>query len=237
MGIPEHHSSINVYIGQRIRERRKLLHLNQSQLAKLMGLSYQQIQKYESGASHVSIRKLLFFAKILNVPPNYFYEGIDVDEHIGKRIETNIIQKIRTVPLRILLVEDNSADVILFKKSLHSCSELAEVHVIHDPETVMDFLLHHESKFGQKSPDILVIDLSMPKLNGLDLLKTIKKHPKTMELPVIILTNSINIKDMMESYKHGAAGFIQKSVDLNEYMESLDVMVKYWSKIVALPCN
>ena len=237
MNLTEQYQSVYVFIGRRIKERRKLLNLSQSQLSEMMGFSYQQIQKYETGASQISAGKLLLFAKILNVPPHYFYEGLNLEEAVGKRVDQQVIQKTRTEPLRIVLVEDNPADVILFRKALASCSEQADVHVIHDSEKLMDFLQNHGTHFGQKSPDIVVLDLSLPKLTGLDLLKSIKKHPKTLELPVIVLTNSINIKDMMSSYREGASGFIQKSVALEDYIESLDIMVKYWSKIVALPCN
>jgi two-component system response regulator len=237
MNAAQQQEPIYIYIGQRIRERRKLLKLNQTELAELMGFSYQQMQKYETGASRVSASKLLMFAKILNVPPSYFYDGIKIEDNIGKRIEPNVIQKGRTRSLRILLVEDNPADVILFKKALTIYADDTDMHVIHDPEHVMDFLQNHEVKYGQKLPDLVILDLSLPKLNGLELLKSIKKHPKIMELPVVVLTNSINVKDMMESYRNGAAGFIQKLVDLDEYVDAIDIVLKYWSKIVALPCT
>lgn len=236
MNFTEQHKSVYVFIGQRIKERRKLLGLSQSELAEMMGFSYQQMQKYETGASHVSAGKLLLFARILNVPPNYFYEGINLEENIGKRLDNQIIQKTRVEPLRILLVDDNPSDVILFKKTLSACSEPVSVHVIHTPETVMDFLQNHEIKYGQKAPDIIILDLSLPKISGMDLLKSIKKNPKTLELPVVVLTNSISTRDMMESYREGAAGFIQKSMNTEDYTESLTTLVKYWAKIVALPC-
>jgi transcriptional regulator with XRE-family HTH domain len=235
MNLSEQSTSVYTLIGQRIKERRKLLNLNQSELAEMMGFSYQQMQKYETGASHVSAGKLLLFAKILNVPPNYFYEGINLEEAIGKRLDDHLIQKTRAEPLRILLVEDNPADVIWFRKALDKCSEQVDVHVIHDPETVMDFLQHHDTRFGQKAADVIILELSLPKISGMDLLRSIKKHPKTLKLPVIVLTNSISTKDMMESYREGAAGFVQKSVDRDDYTESLDIVVKYWSKTVALP--
>lgn len=237
MDIIDHNNSVYSYIGQRIRERRKLLQLNQAQLAELMGFSYQQVQKYEAGTSHLTAGKLLLFAKILNVPPNYFYEGIKLDKVIGKHVEASIIQKTRAGPLRILLVEDNPSDIISFKKALASCPEQANLHIIHDAEKVMDYLHNHEIKFGHKLPDIIVLDLSMPRISGIELLKSIKKNPKTLLLPVVIWTNSINVKDMTESYKQGASGFIQKSVDMEEYAESMKIVVKYWSKIVALPCT
>jgi len=235
MNVTEQHKSVYVYIGQRIKERRKLLRLSQTQLADLMGFSYQQMQKYETGVSHVTAGKLLLFAKILNVSPSYFYEGLKLDEAIGKRIDTDIIQKTRTEPLRILLVEDNTSDVFLFNKAINTYSEMVDVYTIHDSEKVMDFLQNHEAKWGKKSPNIVILDLSMPKIGGLDLLKLIKKNPKTLMLPVLILTNSISTRDLIEVYKAGASGFIQKSVDLDDYIETLETVVKYWSKIVALP--
>jgi len=195
MNVTEQHKSVYVYIGQRIKERRKLLRLSQTQLADLMGFSYQQMQKYE----------------------------------------TDIIQKTRTEPLRILLVEDNTSDVFLFNKAINTYSEMVDVYTIHDSEKVMDFLQNHEAKWGKKSPNIVILDLSMPKIGGLDLLKLIKKNPKTLMLPVLILTNSISTRDLIEVYKAGASGFIQKSVDLDDYIETLETVVKYWSKIVALP--
>ncbi|MBN8530487.1 MAG: response regulator [Alphaproteobacteria bacterium] len=223
------------YIGQRIKERRKLLRLNQKQLAVLMGFSYQQIQKYESGINQLSVSKLLHFARFLNVPPAYFYEGIKLDERVGKFIETDIIQRKRTMSLKLLFVEDNPNDVVLFTKALSSCPEQVETHIIHDPETVMDFLQNHETKYGKPKPDVIILDLSLPKISGMQLLKFIKKNPQTIEIPVIILTNSISKKEMMEAYRLGAAGFIQKSVDLDEYRESMRTTVKYWTNVVALP--
>ncbi len=70
MNIAEQQDAVCIFIGQRIRERRKLLKLSQNELAEFMGFSYQQMQKYEKGLSHVSAGKLLLFAKILNVPPS-----------------------------------------------------------------------------------------------------------------------------------------------------------------------
>ena len=227
---------IYAYIGQRIRERRKLLKLSQTDLAELMGFSYQQMQKYETGTSHVSAGKLLIFAKILNVPANYFYEGIRLDETIGTRISPTVIQKTRTKAFSILLVEDNPADVILFKKALDEREDPVDIHALHDADSAMDFLQNHEVRFNQALPDLIVLDLSLPKLCGLELLKLIKRQSKLLKLPVVILTNSINMMDMTEAYRLGAAGFIQKSVDLNEYVESMKTLVKYWSRVVALPC-
>jgi CheY-like chemotaxis protein/DNA-binding XRE family transcriptional regulator len=231
----EKNKSIYAYVGQRIKERRRLLKMNQTQLAQLMGFSYQQMQKYENGVSEISVSKLLRFAKIFNVPASYFYEGAPMDDMIGKSIESDIIQKTRTEPLRVLLVENNPGDVILFKKAISACSEQVDIHIIHDSETVQDFLQNHAAKYGKPMPDVIILDLTLPKISGMELLKSIKRNSRMMETPVLVLTNSINKKEMHEAYRNGAAGFIQKSVDLEEYTNAIEIAVKYWARVVVLP--
>ncbi len=235
MNTSERQDSVYAYIGQRIRERRKLLKLSQTELADLMGFSYQQMQKYETGASHVSAGKLLLFARILNVPPDFFFEGIKLEPLLGDRIDSSLIQKARVKSFRILLVEDNPADVILFKKALSECEGPLDVHTFHEADSAMDFLQNHGPKFNQPLPDLIVLDLSLPKVSGMDFLKAMKKNSRLMGVPVVVLTNSISTSDMVEAYKLGAAGFIQKSVDLNEYVTGIGIMVKYWTKVVVLP--
>ena len=226
--------AVYAYIGQRIRQRRKMLQLNQTQLAEMMGFSYQQMQKYESGSSHVSAGKLLLLAKVLNVPPAYFYEGIALDDNIGKRLETNFIQKTRTDPLRVLLVDESPSDVILFMKAMNGVSEQLEVRTIHDPQLVMEHLLNHGERFGGSKTDIVIVEC-LSKSGVAELIRMIKKNPRTQMLPIIALTRSVSVKDLHEMYKHGVASFIQKSVDLDEYTRSLEVFVRYWARIVSLP--
>lgn len=228
------HTSVDAYIGQRVKERRKTLKLNQNQLAAMLGLSYQQVQKYEKGQSQISVGKLLQLSKILNVNPSYFYDGAKVED-IGKRIDTDAIPKTRTTKLQLLLVEDNPNDVILFKKALGSSSTPVELHIIHDAEMVMDFLHNHDSKYGKPKPDIIILDLSLPRIGGMQLLALIKRNTQTVEIPVIIHTDSISRKEIQEVYRRGAAGFVQKSLEAGEYEQSISTLVHYWSTVVALP--
>jgi len=226
---------VHAYIGQRIRERRKQLKLNQSQLAKMLGLSYQQIQKYEAGTSEVSISKLLQFAKNLNVPTSYFYEGADIGGKIGKGISDDIIQKMRTEPLSLLLVEDSPSDIILFRKAINTCQEQVDLNIFHSASDVNDFLQNHEKKFGKRMPDLIVLEMSLNKANGTKILKSIKSNAQTARIPVIILTHSVSRQQMHDAYRMGASGFIQKNIDSARYIESIDTLIKYWAKTVVLP--
>lgn len=220
-------------LGHRIKERRKSLRISQEKLGEMMGISYQQVQKYESGASQLSVDRLLLLAHILNVPPSFFYEGFNIAD--GEKIESDVICRERSNPLQILLVEDNPADALLFSKAAESSREEISLHCINNSETVMDYIRHAESKHGKPTPDLVILDLSLPKITGLQLLKQIKQDSSTQELPVLILTNSISKKEMQEAYRLGASGFIQKSIDVDEYKSSISTMINYWSKVVALP--
>lgn len=227
--------SVYIYVGQRIKERRRLLKMNQTQLAQLMGFSYQQMQKYENGMSEISVSKLLRFAQIFNVPPSYFYEGAPTDDLIGSSIHSPIIQKQRSTPLNILLIEDNPSEVILFNNAVQESHDKVNLHILHDAGLMHDYLQNHDSKYGKAMPDVIVLDISLPKISGLQLLKSIKRNTQIQEIPVLMLTNSINRDEMIEAYKCGAAGFIQKSVDLHEYGDAISTAIKYWSKVVSLP--
>lgn len=227
--------SIEQFVGNKIRERRKLLKLNQTELATMLGLSYQQVQKYESGATTLTLGRLMHIAQILNVQPNYFYDGAPTQDLMSPAQNADVINKHRNRPLQIFLIEDNSSDEILFKNAVEQSGIPADIHCMQQPDRVMDFLQHHESKYGRPRPDLIVLDLNLPKINGLELLKMIKKNSPSSDIPVLILTNSIRVQEMQECYRHHGAGFIQKSIDFDEFCEDIATAMKYWAKTVILP--
>jgi CheY-like chemotaxis protein len=141
---------------------------------------------------------------------------------------------VRSQALEVTLVEDSPSDVILFKKTLEKMNGSVALHHIDDAEMVIDFL-HNHAKYGKKRPDIVILDLSLPKITGMQLLERIKKDNQLMDIPTIIVTNSISKKEMQRAYRLGAAGFIQKSVDLQHFRESIEITMNYWAKIVKLP--
>ena len=218
-----------------MRERRKTLKLSQMQLAEMMGLSYQQIQKYESGANKFTLNRLMQLAKVLNSTPSYFYEGAKIDDNLGLEHQTNVIKNVRTSPLNILLVEDNPGDIILFEKAAQLCEQPVDIFTIKDSQTVMDFLTNHNSKYGRHRPDLIVLDINMPKVDGLTLLKQIKKNLSLTDIPIIMMTHSINTKEMQESYKLNVSGFVQKAQQFDEYSRNVTKIINYWSSTVILP--
>ena len=226
---------VDRFIGNKIKERRKVLKFSQSKLADLLGLSYQQIQKYENGSNKITVRRIVQIAALLNVPMSYFYEGLNLEDEMIDDENSDILKTRRTRPLNILLVDDNASDEILMTKAMEDSEEEIELNSIQDPEKVLDYLRHHEEKYGKPRPDVIFLDITMPKIDGLTLLKQIKREQNINEIPVIMLTNSINAKEMKDGYKNHASGFIPKSVDYAEFAERVFFAIRYWSQSVVLP--
>ena len=228
-------SKIDLYIGNKIRERRKQLKLSQQELATILGISYQQLQKYESGNTPLTLVRLFQIAQSLNVNVAHFHEGAPANNDIGKKITSDIIVSDRTKPLHVLLVEDSNSDELLFRKAVSVCSEEVVIESLNDADKVIDYLCNCESKYGKEAPDIVMLDINMPKTNGLELLKQIKKHQSINHIPVIMLTNSVRTADMEKSYQLQASSFIQKSVDFDEFCHVIASTIQYWSKATVLP--
>jgi two-component system, chemotaxis family, response regulator Rcp1 len=232
--VEEHNKILDRFVGLKIRERRKFLGLTQAELADLLSLSHQQVQRYESGENTISMVRILKVAKALNVRPEYFYENAPVSEDFERGDAKGIIMKTNR-PIKILIVEDTYSDELLFRKAVEASSVQANIHAIQNPKDVMDFLLNHKTGHDKELPDLIILDINMAHLNGLDLLKQIKGETKLKTIPVIMLTNSVRSKDMLEAYANSANGFVQKNSDLLEFFEDVDLILQYWSRTIILP--
>jgi two-component system response regulator len=139
----------------------------------------------------------------------------------------------------ILLVEDNDDDVLLtlraFKKNT---VELEEVVVVRDGAEAMDFLFTRGS-FEQRNqaimPRLILLDIKLPKMNGLELLRTIRSDPRTRLIPVVMLTSSAAEQDLLSCYGAGANGYIQKPVNSREFEEVVQQVVTYWLGVNRAP--
>lgn len=224
---------IDIYVGEKLRQRRKILNLSQSALGEMVALSLQQIQKYEQGTNRIAASKLYEFAQVLRVPITYFYDGIELLDSQQKEREDGKIHPQRSKPINIMLVEDNAADEVLTRKAIEASGIRNEIHSAHDGVEALH-QLRGKSAYNHK-PDIVLLDINLPKLDGLSVLKEMKRDSQLKEIPVIVITNSINRKDMVDSYKAGASGFLYKSFDVDEFNRNISSTVHYWSESVVLP--
>jgi CheY-like chemotaxis protein len=133
--------------------------------------------------------------------------------------------------VEILLVEDNPTDAELTLRALKK-SRMANrvVHVV-DGEEALDFLFARGAFSDRKiehGPKVVLLDLKLPKVDGLEVLKIIKSDARTKIIPVVILTSSQEEKDMIQSYESGANSYIVKPVDFDKFMEAVNDLGMYW---------
>ncbi len=132
-------------------------------------------------------------------------------------------------PLVILLVEDDLADQKLIKTSLRNEKIANDLYMVQTGEEGMDFLYRHGNySDGTPQPDLILLDLNMPGMGGKEFLRQVKEDEKLKQIPVVILTTSDAEKDIIDSYKLQASGYVHKPVTLGEFKEGMKKLKEYW---------
>jgi len=133
--------------------------------------------------------------------------------------------------IEILLVEDNPDDVELALFALKKNNFANTVHVVRDGEEALDFLFcrnEHSERSFDRPPKVVLLDLKLPKIDGLEVLRALKSDPRTQAVPVVVMTSSKQQRDMVEGYKLGVNSYIQKPIDFAEFREIIKQLGYYW---------
>jgi len=136
-----------------------------------------------------------------------------------------------TTEVEILLVEDNPNDAELAIRALKKHNLANHVAVVTDGEEALEFMFargKYAKRNVESGPKIILLDLKLPKVGGLEVLREIKSDPRTKVIPVIVLTSSKEEKDIVESYKLGVNSYISKPVDFDKFVESVKDIGYYW---------
>jgi len=131
----------------------------------------------------------------------------------------------------ILIVEDNPHDAELMLRSLQKNHLANNIIVLEDGEKALDFIFCRESFANRdmlRPPKVIFLDLKLPKLNGLEVLKEIKEDPNTKKIPVVIITSSREDPDIHTAYELGANSYVVKPVDFSDFMETMTDLGSYW---------
>ncbi|MEI6414679.1 MAG: response regulator [Pseudomonadota bacterium] len=136
----------------------------------------------------------------------------------------------------ILLVEDEPADAYLMRMALKENRILTDFHHVVDGVEALEFL-HRQGERYQDAPrpDLILLDLNMPRMNGREFLVEIKKHDSFSAIPVVVLTTSEVERDVVSSYRLGAAGYIVKPVDIEQLTAIVKKLEDYWCTLVRIP--
>jgi CheY-like chemotaxis protein len=132
-------------------------------------------------------------------------------------------------PLVILLVEDDLADQKLVKTSLRNEKLANDLYIVQTGEEGLDFL-HHRGNYsnGTPQPDLILLDLNMPGMGGKEFLRQVKQEEQLKQIPVVILTTSDAERDIIDSYRLQASGYVHKPVTLEEFKEGMKKLKEYW---------
>ncbi len=136
--------------------------------------------------------------------------------------------------IKVLVVEDNPNDVAIIKRAMRKSDVKCELYFARDGEEALDFLYGQGEFEDAPRPDLILLDLNLPKINGLEVLTKIKEDDRLKRLPVIVLTISEREEDMVKAYDSGAASYMTKPVDSKDFERLIQTVQEYW-RIARVP--
>lgn len=137
--------------------------------------------------------------------------------------------------VEILMVEDNPADVRLTREAFKDAKVLNNMSVVGDGEEALLFLRRQGSYAGVPRPDLILLDLNLPKKDGREVLAEIKSDPALKRIPVVVLTTSEDEKDILKAYDLHVNAYITKPVNLDQFMKVVEAVEDFWLTVVKLP--
>lgn len=135
----------------------------------------------------------------------------------------------------VLLVEDNPGDVRLTKEALREAPSTTTLHVVNDGESALDFVHQRGSYPEAPRPDLVLLDLNLPKANGDEVLNGIKRHETLCQIPVVILTGSEAEEDIVTSYANHSNAYFTKPIDPDEFITLVRSLEEFWLTLVERP--
>jgi two-component system response regulator len=142
------------------------------------------------------------------------------------------------IPLEILLVEDNPQEAELTIRALKKRTLANHFVHVHDGQEAVDFIFRRGSYKGKEAyemPKVVLLDLKLPKLDGIEVLRQLRADERTRLIPVVVLTSSREDRDVIEAYEIGANSYIVKPVDFEKFLEVVSNMITYWLLLNELP--
>jgi len=138
-------------------------------------------------------------------------------------------------PIDILMVEDNPGDVRLTREALKDCKVLNEIHVVEDGVAALDYLHRRAPYENALRPDLVLLDLNLPRMDGRQVLAAMKSDPVLKVIPVVVLTTSAAEEDILRAYHLSANCYVTKPVDLHQFIRIVKAIEGFWLTMVTFP--
>ncbi|TVR19493.1 MAG: response regulator [Balneolaceae bacterium] len=137
--------------------------------------------------------------------------------------------------IHILLVEDNEGDILLIQEAFEEAKLINDLSIAKDGEKAIAFLNKEGAFIDVKTPDLIILDVNLPRKNGHEVLKFIKQHDQLKKIPVIMLTTSSSERDITQSYENHANCFITKPIEADDFLKAVLSIENFWLNLVKLP--
>lgn len=226
-------SLLDLFLGKKLQDFRRRAGWSQTILANKIGISHQQIHKYEQGHTTISTHMLYKCTQIFETPMNSFFDEFTPSSSDSLKAEKFLGYKKEEI--HIFWIADNAVDDLYIPQALEKMALKINVYCLRTVEEVSHYLRKSWITSPFPKPDLILLDIRIQKGSGLMILKSLKQDPKTKDIPVIILTNSFDKSDVAQAYKYHASGYINKAFDGDVFQENLKVVIDYWTRVVILP--
>jgi len=215
---------LKLIFGSTVKSRRTELGISQEELADRAGLHRTYISDVERGARNPSLGSIEKLARALGSSvPSLFERALDED--------------ISARAVEILLVEDNARNAELTRRAFRNARITNPVRVVRDGTEALDFLFatgSHAARRNEPPPGVIVLDLNLPKIGGLEILRRIKADKRTRGIPVVVLTVSARSREMNECRRLGAASCVVKPVGFQKFTEAASHLEMEWALVKAI---
>lgn len=140
--------------------------------------------------------------------------------------------------VEILLVEDSPDDVAFLVRTFNKANLTARLHVVADGKEALDYLFctgEYATRNNGNQPKVIFLDMKMPKVGGLEVLRRLKADPTTQSIPIVALSSSNEERDLIESYRYGVNSYIVKPMDFDQFAKTIRLMGQYWLELNQTP--
>ena len=140
--------------------------------------------------------------------------------------------------LQLLVVEDNPDDIRILRRALSRNALVLIAHIARDGQEALNYLMHegeYEEGEPEPRPDLILLDLNLPRVNGIEVLKRVRADTSLSSIPVVMFTSSSREEDITSSYRCGTNTYIQKPVEFDDYQRAISVLEEYWAQHARLP--
>lgn len=136
----------------------------------------------------------------------------------------------------LLLVEDQLSDIRLTQEALRGMGALLQIKIVMDGEEALDYLMRRTNKYEHAPrPDLILLDINLPKIDGIELAGIIKKDSSLSVIPIVMLSTSESQNDILRAYQAGVNCYISKPLDFNDFLEIMNIVCLFWFKTITLP--